>query len=256
MTRMKSWLIVASLLGAGVALPAATPGDKPLPSMEDILQRVVERGAKEMENDRLFDAHYGFTFQRTTDTKNTKGELKKTEERVLKHDPSTAAAAKKKSEPVVTEASLKADAEAKGRAFEKRDFVLNTDIIRRFTFNVVGRETIEGRPAVVLEFVPAGRNLPVKTFKDKFINKAAGRVWIDEADAVVVKVDMRLTEEVSVVGGLVGNVKRCVYGFLRARTPEGWWFTQNVRWQMEGRQFFTHKIMECHEQKKDVKRVM
>ena len=234
----------------------ANSSGQPLPPVDEILQRVVERGAKELENDRLFDAHYGFTFQRKTDTKNTKGELKKTEERVLKHDPSTAPAAKKKPEPVNAVAAAKADAEAKGRAFEKRDFVLNGDLLQRFNFTMVGREIIDGRPAIALDMVPARRDLPVKSFKDKFINKAAGRVWIDEADAVVAKVDLKLTEEVSVVGGLVGNVKRFVYGFLRARTPEGWWFTQSVRWQMEGRQFFTRKIMECEEQRKDVKRVI
>ena len=208
-----------------------------------------------MENDVQFSANYSFTRTRRTDTRNTKGDLKKTEEKSSKYDPATMPAVTNAPVRMMTEASLKADAEAKGRAFEKRDFIMNPDILRRFVFSVVGREALEGRPTIVMEFVPASRDLPVRNFKDKFINKAAGRVWIDEADAALAKVDLRLTEEVSVFGGLVGSVKHCVYGFLRARTPDGLWFTRDVRWHLEGRQFFTRKVMDYEEQRKDVRRV-
>ena len=69
----------------------------------------------------------------------------------------------------------------RGRAFEKRDFTLNGDLLGRFQFTAAGREMVNGRPMLMLDFKPANKKLPERTLKDKFINKAAGRVWVDEA---------------------------------------------------------------------------
>src|SRR5205823_5344564 len=92
----------------------------------------------------------------------------------------------------------------RGKAFEKRDFTLNDDLLGRFQFTLAGREMVNGRPMLILDFRPANKKLPERHIKDKFINKAAGRLWVDEADYVLAKADVHLTETVNVFGGLVG----------------------------------------------------
>ena len=95
------------------------------------------------------------------------------------------------------------------------------DLAGRFQFTLVGREVVNGRPALVLDFKPADKNLPVRNFKDHFINKAAGRIWVDKADYAIARADLHLTERVNVLGGLVGAVWKFTYSFDRERTADG-----------------------------------
>ncbi|MBI5772711.1 MAG: hypothetical protein HZA89_03085 [Verrucomicrobia bacterium] len=251
------WLCPFALLA--VANADAVPTNAPLPAVDGVLQRIVARMGREPVNDQAFLGHYAFTRTKRTDTLDGKGKLQKRDDREIKYIPPVAVKPRHIEDFGETgrpaEAAKDLVAEGRGRALEKRDFQLNQELLQKFTFKVTGREIQSGRPTLVLEFQPRGGKLPEKNFKDKFVNKAAGRVWVDEAEAVVAKVALRLSEEVSVIGGLVGNVKQGRYGFERARTEEGFWFTRTVDWRIEGRQFFSKKVMEYHEEKKDVRRV-
>ncbi len=232
----------------------ATTGE-PLPTADEVLKRVVERAEKETENDRQFNANYSFVRIKRTDTKNHKGELQKHIEKSRTNTPAASSATA--FEPATPHPAQRRS--IKGRAprdqtVDKKDFLQQADMLKRFSFTVTGREQLDGRSMLVLDFVPASRNLPVRDFKDPFINKAAGRVWVDEVEAVVARADMRLTEEVGVFLGLVGMVKSGLMQFERERTQEGWWFTRVIKWRLEGRQLFTRKIIDYEERKKDVRR--
>ena len=136
-----------------------------------------------------------------------------------------------------------------------KDYSLS-NLVSRFQFTLVGRENVNGRSALVLDFQPAGKKLPVNSYKDNFINKAAGRVWVDEADYAIAKADLHLTQPVSVLGGLVGSVWKFTYSFERDRTPEGLWFARHVDWHLEGREVVFHRIVDYHEQKIDEQKVL
>ena len=69
---------------------------------------------------------------------------------------------------------------------------------------------------IVVDFKPLNDHLPVNQFADKFINKAAGRVWIDEEDYAIAQAHLHLTQQVNVLGGLVGAVWKFTYAFTRA----------------------------------------
>ena len=144
--------------------------------------------------------------------------------------------------------------EVRGRAFEKNDFPLNADLLKRFQFTLAGREVVDGRTALRFDFKPAPGELPVHTLRDRVINKAAGRIWVDENEFALVKVDLHLTEPVNVIGGLVGAVRQCRYRFQRERTAEGLWFTKQVNWHLEGRQLFTSKIIDYDETRENVRK--
>ena len=76
---------------------------------------------------------------------------------------------------------------------------------------------------------------------------------MDEADAAVVKADLRLTEKVSVAGGLVGALWKFNFKFNREHLPDGLWFTRDTDWHLEGREFFIRKTMDYHEERTDVR---
>jgi len=240
--------------------------EPPLPAIETVLKRVAEKSFKEDENERAFRERYAYTRTRVTEFRNANGEVKKREEKKGQNDPiryrralrarvvaakPVRASDRKSNEPV-----SETHSNVRGKAFKKGDLVLTDDLISRFDFKVSGREVVNGRPALIVDFQPAEKNQPVRNLKDRFINKAAGRVWVDEADYALVKADLHLTERVNVLGGLVGAVWKFTFDFMRERTPDGFWFTRNSNWHLEGREVFVHRTVDYHEERIGLQRVL
>jgi len=247
-----------------LALLTQCLADPPLPPLAAVLKAVARQTEKESENERAFNQRYDYTRTKVTEYRNGNGELKKREEKIIANNPSAVPVAyrtppiQSRTEPnprgEKNEAVSETHSNVRGKAFEKKDFSLNDDLLGRFQFDLVGRKTINGRTTLVLEFRPAKKNLPERNIKDRFINKAAGRVWVDEADYVIAKADVHLTESVNVVGGLVGAVWKFNYNFDRERTSDGLWFTRAVDWHLEGREVVFRRAIDYHEGKTGVRK--
>jgi hypothetical protein len=247
---------IAVMIFLANSLPAET-NTTPLPTVDTVIQRALARAAMEDENDHDFNVNYHYERVRLTEYRNGKGELKKHEEK-----RSSEGASLTNSAPVAAPAPVEKDdapvsdthSNIRGKAFAVKDYSLS-NLVSRFQFTLVGRETVNGRSALVLDFEPADKKLPVNSYKDKFINKAAGRVWVDEADYAIARADLHLTQQVNVLGGLVGAVWKFTYSFERERTPEGLWFSRHVDWHLEGREVVFNRIVDYHEQKIDTQKV-
>lgn len=246
--------LVAAFAGAPFAFLNAHSVE-PLPSVDFVLKRVVERSENEEANERSFKQSYTYTRTKITEHRNADGALRKREAKTSEHVPKPAPAQPPPERPTPAEVRLQSPKEAgghesnaRGKAFDRKDFALDDELLSRFQFTLVGRETINGRPVLALDLKPASRNLPERSIKDRFINRAAGRVWIDEAEFALVKARLFLTERVNVVGGLVGAVWGFNYALNRERTDDGLWFTRDVDWTLEGRQVMSQRKVEYREQ--------
>jgi hypothetical protein len=257
-------LAIAALLASPLPLLAEEIAEPPLPSLATVLERVASQTEKESDNERAFNQRYGYTRTKVTEYRNGKGDLQKREEKEIENQPSAVPVALRPTSadppgPTLraekSERITSANSKVRGKAFEKRDFRINDDLLGRFEFDLAGRKTINGRPTLMLDFRPAKKNLPERNIKDRFINRAAGRVWVDEADYVIAKVDVYLTEAVNVVGGLVGAVWKFNYSFDRERTTDGLWFTRAVDWHLEGREVVLSRAIDYHEGKTGVRKV-
>jgi hypothetical protein len=246
--------IIFILVLTARSLPAQTNA---LPPLETIIQRALDRAAAEDDNDREFNRHYAYTRIRMTEFRNAKGQMISLEE---KH---TAEGVRTNSLPkMVMVAAVKPKDESlsethsniHGKALQVKDYSL-TNLVSRFQVTLAGREIVNGRSSFILDFVPR-KNLPVHSYKDNFINKAAGRVWVDESDYAIAKADVHLMQQVNVLGGLLGSVWKFTYSFDRARTLEGFWFSRHVDWHLEGREVIFHRIVDYHEQKIDEQKVL
>ena len=251
-------LAVAVLLAAPVLLSAADT-NTPLPTFESLLQHVLQRAKDEGNNDRIFDERYRYTRSKVSEFRNSAGQLKKHDANTSMHVPTaappvSARAAKPKPVPEQTEAVSDTHSNIRGQQFKKKDFLLNEDLVDRFEFTIVGRELLNGRPAWMVDFVPANKPLPERNLKERFINQAAGRVWIDAADYSLVKADLHLTRQVNVGWGLIGAVWKFNYGFERERTTDGLWFPHEVHWHLEGREVIINRTVDYHETLSDVQR--
>lgn len=236
------WLIVA-FLGVFTARAASNPGT--LPPVDEVLKRVLEQAEKEGEIERAFKTNYSYSRFKKTEYKNGRGTVTRTKEKTKTNDPLTAPPSSDNAET----------GQSSKKPYEESDFPVGDALLARFSFTLVGREIINGRPALAIDFEPAKKKLSENNLKEKFLNKAAGRVWVDEAESVIVKASVHLTKPVSVVGGLVGSVKKFTFHFIRQRTPEGVWFTQTYDWHLEGREVIVDRIIDHFQETKNVLRV-
>lgn len=244
-------IVFTILLALPVSLLAENT-NTPLPSLKLIIQRVIQQAKNETDNERRFDERYGYTRTKITVFRNSAGQVKKREEKTDVHSPIAPAPApavviQTNSAPEKTEAISDTHSNVHGQQLKKSDFLLNEDLLNRFVFTLVGRELLDGRPMLILDFVPANKKLPERNLKDRFINQAAGRVWIDEGDYSVAKAILHLTRRVNVGFGLVGAVWKFDYGFEREQTPDGLWFTHKVDWHLEGREVIIDRTVDYHE---------
>ncbi|HTY87869.1 MAG TPA: hypothetical protein VMB80_10425 [Candidatus Acidoferrum sp.] len=265
-------LSLAILLSLARPAPAqtntASPTDaKPLPSVDFLLQKVVDRAVnQEDKNDDLFNMHYQYTRTRTWEYRNSKGELKSRREKSsFENRPERRAAKAAKAgqltspkppdpPPEKDEPVSETHSNIRGKALKVKDYSI-PNLVKRFQLTLVGRELVNGRPSYVVDFKPASDNLPVNSLADKFINKAAGRVWVDEADYAIAQAQLHLTKQVNVLGGLVGAVWKFTYEFTRTRTPEGYWFARDLDWHLEGREVIFNRIVDYHERRLNVQKI-
>lgn len=232
------------LLALLVRAAELAPADPDVPDLDQLLRRALENAQRDREMEARFKARYAYVRTRITDTLNAEGEVKKRDHQRLEHTP-----ARPEPDPWT------ATDDDRPRAYERRDVPVTTNLLARFRFSLVGREAPAGRPAWVVDFAPAGDRLPADSLIERFINRMAGRLWIDAAEQHVVRAQFHLTGPVHVVGGLVGALRHCEVFFERARTEEGFWFTRLLTWRIEGRKLFARRLMTHHEELTDVRRV-
>ncbi len=250
-----TWLLMLS-----VARPEDAP---PLPDLDLVLERMIERAQLEEHNDHDFKQRYQYRTIRLREEFNAKGRVQKRKERDRVNEPDLA------TEPTLYLRATKAEAGASmelderaaaeaitsGRAFSRKDFPVDKQTLKRFDFTLNGRETLNDRTVLVLDFEPAKKQPSPRGLKERLINRAAGRIWVDEQDWAVAKADLHLSEPVSVLGGVVGVLRSFTYLFQRERTDEGLWFTARVDWRLEGRQLFSNKVVVSEERKEEVRKV-
>jgi hypothetical protein len=234
------------VVGSCTRFYASQPAEPPLPDLQTVLRKAVERAKSEDQNDRAFKEHYGYKRLKISEERNGQGRINKHEERISPHMSQA---------QVTIPASAKAPSQSgSNKALDKNDFPLNQDTLSRFQFNMARREIFNNRPTLVVDFKPKEKN-SAKSYKDYLMNRAAGRIWLDEKECALVKADVHLTESISIVGGLVGSVKKFWYHLDRERTPEGYWFSRFVNWHVEFREFLAHKILEHKEQNFDLRKL-
>lgn len=93
-----------------------------------------------------------------------------------------------------------AEAIAAGKVATEQPKVRLSEILERYDFTAVGRETIDGRPSIVLEFKPRPGKRDIKG--DNVLRTLTGRIWVDEAEQEVARAELRNTAPVKFAGGL------------------------------------------------------
>jgi hypothetical protein len=250
---------------ANAATPPSAPSSTVLPSLDTVLQRVMQTSAVENTEYHQFNQHYFYTRQKVTEFFDNAGNLKSRQERQSTNDPTPVSVPLTIPVPDPAPTVRAVDSVKQGQkadppnihgvALGKKEDLMSPDIIKRFKLTLVGRDTINGRPALVIDFEPVSDSLPVLNIKDRFINSVEGRAWVDENDFTLEKVYLHLRQKVSVLGGIAGSVSKFSFSFDRERTPDGFWFTKDLDWHVEAREATLHRVVDHHEEILGVQKV-
>lgn len=123
---------------------------------------------------------------------------------------------------------------------------LTDDILERFTFTVTGRTNHLRRPVVMLEFKPRS-DAPNRNMTDRIVNKVSGALWVDEGDAEIVRLDLKMTEPVKFWGGILGQLDRFEWTLWR-RPSFGVWYNESSTGMVQIRKLFTSTRFKISEQ--------
>jgi hypothetical protein len=246
---------MAATLVPGVNAAASSP----LPPLETVLKRVMETSAVENAEYHQFNEHYFYTRDKVTEFFDGAGKLKQRHEKQSTNNPAPPLIV---STPVFVpipthvlrvtssrkEAQTAEPPNVHGVALGKKEDLMNPDIVKRFKLTLVGRDTINGRSALVVDFAPVSDSLPILNIKDRFLNSVEGRAWVDEKDFTLEKVDLHLKQKVSVLGGIAGSVSKFTFSFDRERTPDGFWFVRDLNWHVEAREATIQRVVDHREE--------
>lgn len=109
------------------------------------------------------------------------------------------------------------------------------ELLGRYAFSVTGREDIDGRPCLRVEFQPGGGVAGSNKLFERVLDRLGGVFWIDESDHQLAGADLALLEKVSLWGGLLGALEQLHLRIHRARDQAGQWRDHAIEARFVGR---------------------
>ena len=242
-------LAAALLLACPFA--ARSDDDPPLPSAEDVLRKVLAtvKSAEVRHAGALYRSVQHTTIEKMDD----KGRLREREDRVYDVGPLAGgvyARLVEKNGKSLSPSDLADEQQREQRFLERSSsqtfgggdsdrVPLDQDLFSRYKAEVVGRESIAGRPAIILRFWPRSTDLPIRRRQDYVLNKLTGKVWIDEQEWEIVRVEAHLTDRVRVLLGLVASIDKAELKFDQLRMSSGVYLPLKLSADFDGRKLFS-----------------
>ena len=85
-----------------------------------------------------------------------------------------------------------------------------------YAVSMKGREVVDGHDAIVLEFRPRP-GFKVKTDNGKILKKITGRVWIDERDHELIRIEVDLVDTISIGFGMLARLNPGAHAMFQRR---------------------------------------
>ena len=234
MTRLPLLVLIGGLLGC---LPGKVGAGEPLPAASEVTRRMVERSQAAARGGQ--GPQYTCEKRSTLERMDTAGHSLSSEEKIYRvtliaglpfnrlvriqgRELSTEELGREEErEERFRKRFISADAK---ELVARRQGLVTPELLGRYQFAVEKRMVLSNRSTLVLTFKPREGDLPCARVQDRVLNQIAGRLWIDEADADVAKVEANLVEPISLGWfGCLGSLSRCDISLDRQRMPDGVW---------------------------------
>lgn len=258
-------MAAASLLFC-MAVPAMR-GAEPLPAASNVLHRLVQRANQLAASDD--SQHYTYEKRSLTQELNGEGEPAKTTEKLyhvvliggvpfqrlvkIHGRELTPSEIEKENQRETAFRQKLSGVDLKKKSAHKEGLV-TPELISRFEFRVVKRESLHGRSALLLLFKAKPGN-PEKSLQDKLLNRFSGKLWVDEHEYEVVKLDSNMLGPVNIGWlGAAGALQQCDLALERQRLPDGVWVNTSSRFIILGRKLFTPMRFKTTEESSNFRR--
>jgi hypothetical protein len=120
-----------------------------------------------------------------------------------------------------------------GTATRERAGVRLSRILERYDFSAVGREAVDERCALVFDFAARPGDFALE--RDGLLRRLAGRLWVDEAEKAVARVEVRNTSGLRFALGLGATVSSVSFRAGFRRLEEGAWLPRSLAVSAEGK---------------------
>ena len=216
-------------------------------SASDIIQKAVHRA--QGADTRSGKENYTYTKVTLTEELDASGNVKEHKEKVYQvslQKGSThvklvevngrapaAADVKKQSENDLNARQMLGQSKS-GQAGSRENF-LTPELVARFDFKLIDQTAVNGRAAYQVAFQPKNPEPPVRRIADRLLNRISGTIWIDAEEFEVARADIQLRSEVTLLGGVIGSLKKLAYTMTRTRVSDGVWLNSFSSGDFEGR---------------------
>ena len=256
------WSLSTLILGGVLVSPAPARSAEeaipvPLPESRAFLAEVRER----LHTDDFLLDQYTFTEKRTERQMDGNGKVKKVTSSAYEVYPSAepghtyrklverdgkplpldelAKEDRKQQAKEARAAARSAEAQAERRRKETEAI---DEIFRLYDIQVVGRETLEGRNAILVTFA-SRPGVETTTKPGKIVKKFSGRAWIDETDRQLVRVEANLTDDLSFGFGILAKLKKGARAELqRRKVNDEIWLPAEARFVGHARVFLVKSL--------------
>jgi len=124
----------------------------------------------------------------------------------------------------------------------KEDKDAIAEVFRVFEYRLVGRETVDGAPAIVVTFTPKPGVEP-RTRLGKYFHHFAGRAWVHEQERQLMRVEVEATRDLTFGLGVLGRVHKGSRAmFDRRRVDEGVWLPASAQFTGSGRTLMVRRF--------------
>jgi|ERR1051326_264063 hypothetical protein len=248
---------LAFLVAFGVFGPTLLRAENS-PSADEVIQKAVTR-AQRTEPGK---GAYTYTKLTVTEELDSAGKVKERKEKVYQvnfRNGATYAQLLKVNGHAPAEADLKKQAEneanarqmtgnSKSNKGDSRENFLTPEIVAHFDFKLIGQTNINGRTTYQVAFQPKNPAPPSYHMVDKLLDRISGMIWIDAEEFEIAHAEIQLGSEVSLLGGVVGSLKKLAYSMTRTRIADGLWFNTSSFGDFEGRKLIDAMRIKTHSQ--------
>jgi len=120
-----------------------------------------------------------------------------------------------------------------GTAASEQPGVRLSRVLERYDFAAVGREALDERCALVFDFAARPGDFALE--RDGLLRRLAGRLWVDEADEAVARVEVRNTSGLRFALGVGATVSSLSLHAQFRRLEEGVWLPRSLAVSAEGK---------------------
>jgi len=257
-------LLALLVLSSGLA--TSLPG-KTQPSADEIMQKAVERAQRAKGQQE----RPSYTYKKSTITEelDASGKVKERKEKLYEVVVDSGLTYLKLVEvngKSLPPDELKKQEERELRDREKlaqkktsnggddRENFLTRELVAKYDFAIVDKRLINNRPAYVLAFQPKP-GLAIKQAADRLLNQLIGKLWIDEQEFEIARIEIRLQSEVTLWGGVLASLKRFTFTLGRTRLEDGVWFNTASTGDFEGRKLLDSARIRTQSESTNFRRV-